>query len=230
MQKYSWVALDAAQSVWTLKYSFGPGLANTFAVKLDDGSFLLVSPPSKCPPEVFAALAAHGPVSALVAPNGFHHMGQPEWRQAFPNAVSYAPDDAIARVTKQSKLTYKSTSELTKLLGPRVELVRPAGYRSTDLLARAHTAEGDIWFGGDLISNTRPGDVKGFVGFVMGALGGGPGLRVNGATSMVYLKDKRTWKAAIKAKMAENPLFALVPAHGEVATQADLAQATTLLD
>lgn len=225
-----WTPLDPEQSVWTLRYSFGPGLANTFAVKLDDGSFLLVSPPSRCPPEVFTELAKHGPVSALLAPNGFHHMGQGEWRRAFPQAVSYAPDDVIARVSKQTKLEFLPTSALAPKLGSRVELVRPAGYRSTDLLARVHTPSGDVWFGGDLITNFRPGDLKGMVGFIFSVLGGGPGFRVNGATALFFLKNRKAWKAEMKAKMSDHPLLAVMPGHGQVASGETLKQVAQLFD
>ena len=88
MELYQWQPLDSTGNVQMLTYSFGPGTANTMAIRLDDGSFLVVSPATRAPEAALDALGKLGPVSALLAPNAYHHMGQAQWRASMiPTAL-----------------------------------------------------------------------------------------------------------------------------------------------
>ena len=73
-----WTAFFDQPQVLTFEYSFGPGVATALAVRIGEG-LAVVSPPSRPTEEVFEALAAHGPVKALVAPNAFHTLGLTPW-------------------------------------------------------------------------------------------------------------------------------------------------------
>ena len=229
MALYQWQALDSTGNVQMLTYSFGPGTANTLAVRLEDDSFMVVSPATNAADSVLDELGKLGTVSALLAPNAFHHMGQAQWRKRFPHALSYAPEDAIARVTKKSGIAYLPVSDLHGKLGPHVHVVAPLGLKSTDLLVHASTPQGAIWFGGDLISNMHPGEG----GLVFRALsrltGGGPGYRFNPLPAMLYLKDKNAWKADVRERMGREHLMAVVPAHGHVATGETVARTQEIL-
>ena len=59
-------------------------------VRLDDGSLLLHSP---CRPssQLYGGLRALGPVGNVVAPNWFHDLYLREYRQAYPQALFWAP-------------------------------------------------------------------------------------------------------------------------------------------
>jgi hypothetical protein len=229
MALYQWQALDSTGNVQMLTYSFGPGEANTLAVRLDDGSFLVVSPASNAGEGVLDELGKLGTVSALLAPNGFHHMGQAQWRKRFPEAVSYAPADAIGRVAKKSGIAYQPVSELQGKLGPHVHVVAPLGLKNTDLLVHASTPEGAIWFGGDLISNQQPGEGSLIFRALSALAGGGPGYRFNPLPAMLYLKDKKAWKADVRERMGRERLLAVVPAHGHVATGETVARTQEIL-
>ncbi len=229
MALYQWQALDSTGNVQMLTYSFGAGEANTLAVRLGDGSFLVVSPASKAPEEALDALAKLGAVTALLAPNAFHHMGQAQWRKHFPHAVSYAPEDAIKRVSKQSGLDYLPVSALQPKLGGHVHVIAPNGLKSTDLLVHASTPDGAIWFGGDLISNMAPGEGGLLFRAISRLAGGGPGYRFNPLPSLLYLKDKKAWKADVRERMGRERLLAVVPAHGHAATGETVARTHEIL-
>jgi hypothetical protein len=96
----TWENLTSDGNVRSLKYSFGPGLATTMAVRLDDGTWLVVSPPREPSAEALDGLG--GDVSALLAPNGYHYLGQAAWRARFPKAKSYAAKDSLERLAKKS--------------------------------------------------------------------------------------------------------------------------------
>jgi hypothetical protein len=109
---YVWRTLTEDGSVRWLKYSFGPGTANTLAARIEDGTWLVVSPATGAPPSVLEDLARDGTISALVAPNAYHHRGQEEWRLRFPGAVSYAADGALPRLSEKSPgVPYRPISE-----------------------------------------------------------------------------------------------------------------------
>lgn len=96
MQEPTWEKLIDGGSVRWLKYSFGPSKATTLAARLDDATWLVVSPPRNPSAAAFEGLG--GDVSALLAPNGYHHMGQAAWRVRFPHAKSYAAKDSLDRL------------------------------------------------------------------------------------------------------------------------------------
>lgn len=225
MELYQWQPLDSTGNVQMLTYSFGPGTANTMAIRLDDGSFLVVSPATRAPEAALDALGKLGPVSALLAPNAYHHMGQAQWRKHFPQAKSYAADDAIARVQKQSGLDYQPLSALQAKLGSHVQVVAPNGLKKSDLLVHASLPDGGYWFGGDMFTNQAPGEGNVIFRTLNALMGGGPGYRLSPIAQMLYVKDKAAWKADVRERMANERLMAVVPAHGHVAT-GDVLSAT----
>ena len=215
MDMHSWTPVTDDNSVLALKYSFGFGTANSVAARLDDGSWLVVSPAVNLPDVCFNTLLKQGPVSALVAPNAFHHLGQSEWRAKFSNAVSYAPENALNRLAKKaSSIAFEPLANLRPKFGGRFELVVPLGMKAADCLVRIGTPTGNVWFVGDLISNTVPDDVSFLPRLLFGLLGGGPGYRFNPVPAMMYLKDKPTWQADVRARFQAAPPTVIVPAHG----------------
>ena len=216
MQLHQWKNLVADGSVRGLKYSFGLGVANCMAARLDDGTWLVVSPAMGVPAAALDDLAKDGEVSALVANNGFHHMGQAAWRKRFPQAVSYAPTGSLPRLTKKATgVTFRPLDELRAKLPDRISLLEPDGQKSPDLLACVNTTAGAVWFTGDLISNTVHAEMKAVPRFIFTMLGGGPGYRFNPVPAIVYLADKPAWKAAVRALVAKKPPVVVLPGHGD---------------
>jgi hypothetical protein len=225
----NWQSLTRDGAVRTLKYSFGFGRANALAVRLDDGSWCVLSPPVGVPDGAFDALAKEGPVRALVAPNGFHHMGQKAWRERFPAARSYAPENALARLAKKCPaVPYLPVSELAGSLGARLALFAPDGQKTTDLLASAESGGERVWYTGDLISNTGPEDTNFLPRMMLTLFGGGGGYRLNRVPAMVYLRDKAAWRRAVGARLRDEPPTTVLPAHGAPVTL-DAAQRTNAL-
>ncbi|MBM4342118.1 MAG: hypothetical protein FJ100_01930 [Deltaproteobacteria bacterium] len=231
MELHQWTPLCADGSVLGLKYSFGFGTANTMAARLDDGSWMVVSPACRAPDSVLEHLAGQGGVSALVAPNAYHHLGQAAWRKRFPAAVSYAPEGAWARLAKQSPgIAYQGIGALAAKAGDRIALVEPAGQKAPDLVVRVRTADdAHLWFVGDLISNTVASDVAFLPLLVMRLFGGGPGYRFNPLPALVYLKDKVAWKADVRARLAAQPPSVVLPAHGKPVSHDAAAQSAAIL-
>lgn len=218
MQMHQWEPLSSDGRVLGLKYSFGPGTANTMAAQLDDGSWMVISPAAGPSEAALEALGAKGKVSALVAPNAFHHLGQKAWREHFPAAISYAATGSLKRLgSKSPGVPYRPIEELP--LGNGVHVHQFAGMKQPDLLFDVATADGAVWFAGDLISNTQTEDLGWLPRTIFGLMGGGPGYRFNPVPSMVYLADKGQWKAAARAAFADTPPACVFPAHGDPVRQ-----------
>ncbi len=229
MDLHKWETLSSDGRAMALTYSFGFGRANTLAAKLDDGTWMVVSPGAGLPDSALDEIAAKGDVSALIAPNAFHHLGQKAWRARFPNAKGYAHAGALERLAKQSGLGYNPIEELLPRLGNTVHVHSLPGMKAPDLLVDVATADGPVWFGGDLISNTSAEDTAWFPRMVFSLLGGGSGYRFNPVPSMVYLKDKVAWKAAAKAAFAGATPAVVLPAHGAPVRGAEAAGTAAML-
>ena len=199
MALHAWHPLSADGNIRGLKYSFGPGTANTMAVRLDDGCWMVVSPSSSSPAAALDELANEGGVSALVAPNAFHHLGQAAWRARFPDAVSYAPASALPRLaSKCAAVPFRPAEELVARLPGAVGIVEPAGMKAPDLFVRATSGADTVY-------------------------------RYNKLPALVYVKDAAAFKASVAAAVEAAPGTVVYPAHGDAVTENVMAQTRALL-
>jgi hypothetical protein len=210
-----------------LKYSFGPGTANSLALKLRDGTWLVISPPSESPNYIYDELDRQGGVSALFAPNAYHNRGQPAWRARFPNAVSYAPVGARSRLsTKTPGIEYRPFDELARILMPARILV-PEGMKSPDVMFQIPATLGTVWWMGDQFSNSSVSDQIWPLRLLARFVGSGLGYRCNSKPELVYVQDRAAWLGSIRAALEKLPPTVVIPAHGDPVTKD--AAARTLL-
>ena len=228
---FTWRSLTAGGSVRVLKYTFGPGTANMLAVQLEDGSWLVVSPASGAQPFVLEDLVDGGTVSALVAPNGYHHLGQQQWRERFPEAVSYAPEGALPRLAQKSPgIAYHRLAELAERVGSRVELVIPRGLRAPDLLLRVSVPGDTVWWLGDLFSNSSAADQVWWLRHILAPLAGsGLGYRRNRKPGLVYVRDSAEWLSSLRESVGHHLPSIAVPAHGDPVVEDAAARTERLL-
>lgn len=200
------------------------------AVRLDDGSWLIVSPSCNPSAQALDALEKDGSVTALLAPNGFHYLGQQAWRDRFPKATSYAADGARERLTTKSpNVPYESFDVLKAKLPPRIGLHLPDGMKVPDLLLHATSGGKTIWFSGDILSNIGPADLALPMRLMMSLFGGATGYRLNRAPSMVYIGDRSVWKQSVLAAIEKSAPSAILPAHGNPVIDRALQQTREIL-
>lgn len=228
-----WRSLTSDGSLRSLKYTFGPVTANTLAVRLDDGSWMVVSPATGAPASVLEDLAKDGAVSALVAPNAFHHRGQEAWRRRFPDAVSYAPEGSLARLSRKSAaVPYRAIAELTRKLSSSVAVFLPDGQKTPDMLVRASRDGETVWWMGDQFSNLTADDQIWLMRVLAPVhdflVGSGLGYRRNGRPELVYVNDRAAWLRSIRAVVERDPPSIVMPAHGDPVVE-DTAARTRLV-
>jgi len=218
---YKWIPVATEGELLWLKYSFGPGTANSLALKLRDGTWLVISPPSESPNDIYDELDRQGGVSALVAPNAYHNRGQPAWRLRFPNAVSYAPVGARSRLsTKTPGIEYRPLDELARILVPE-------GMKSPDVMFQIPATLGAVWWMGDQFSNSSVSDQIWPLRLLARFVGSGLGYRCNSKPELVYVQDRVAWLGSIRAALEKLPPTVVIPAHGDPVTED--AAARTLL-
>jgi hypothetical protein len=214
-----WMPLTQDGGVQWLKYSFGPGTANSLAVKLRDASWLVISPPTGVPASVYDALDQQHGVSALVAPNAYHNKGQRAWRERFPSALSFAPSGAHARLSQKTPgIDYRPIDELAQRFLP-ASMLQPDGMKSPDLLFQIPTAAGHIWWMGDQFSNSAVSDQIWPLRLLSRFAGSGLGYRCNSKPELVYVRNRAAWLRSIRAGLEKFPPAIVVPAHGDPVTE-----------
>jgi glyoxylase-like metal-dependent hydrolase (beta-lactamase superfamily II) len=226
-----WQPLTQDGSVRYLKYRFGPGTANTLAVRLEDGTWLVISPATGVSPAVLDDLAKDGAVSALVAPNAFHHLGQAPWRRRFPSALSYAADEAFPRLARKSPdVSYRSTSELKERVRSRVDVFMPLGLKAPDLMFRISVPGATVWWMGDLFSNNTAADQVWWLRLVAPLAGSGLGYRRNAKPGLIYVRDRAAWLRSMADEVGNHPPTIVIPAHGDPVLEDAARRTRQLLD
>lgn len=216
---YQWKPLTEDGDLQWLKYSFGPGTANSLAAKLPDHTWLVISPPCEAPPAVYDRLDQMGGVSALVAPNPYHNKGQAAWRQRFPGSQSYAPSGALPRLSsKTPAIDYESMEDLARRISP-LRAWLPEGMKAPDVLFQIPVNAGYVWWMGDSFSNSSRSDQVWPLRLVARFAGSGLGYRVNSKPELVYVRDRAAWIASIRKELSAMPPWMVIPAHGDPVTE-----------
>lgn len=215
-----WKIFDLETPVLSYEYSFGAGTAHTLAVGTGDG-LIVISPPCNVSPAVMDDLSRFGSVRALVAPNGFHHMGLASWKQRFPDAPLFAPAQAIARVAKQTGLSGIRPLAEASLTGPKLELIDMPHFKLGEALVRIQSGRGLVWHVTDVLVNLPelPSHPLAWLAFKLS--GSAPGLRFNNLAGLIAVKDKKALKQWLTAQIDATAPSWLIPSHGDVV---DLSQ------
>jgi len=213
----AWDVFDPKLPVLTCTYSFGPGTANALAIGGAQGLFV-VSPPYRAREAMFEELAAHAPVRGLVASNAFHYLGIPEWKRRFPDAEIFAPAQAVARVERKTGLSgIRPLADAAPLTGANLELVDLPHYKTGEVLVRATTNRGRVWYFTDIVFNLPELPPNLLIRTVFRLARSAPGLRVNNIAPLFMVKNKRALKHWLAGEMQRDAPQWLIPAHGDIA-------------
>jgi len=219
-----WKPIDG-ERVFTFEYPFGGGgRAHSCAIRGRPGELIVLSPPCGLTDADFAEIEKQGRPVALVATNGYHHLGLPEWHRRYPEAKLYAPAKAAARIRKKHAdlPAFQAMSTLSGVCPHDVVVYEPPGMRIPDVAARVATSKGWLWSFNDTVMN-HPKLPPGLFGKVMKWTDSGPGFKVARFFTLIALNDKKAFKSWLLGELAKAPPALVVPSHGLPVLDADEA-------
>jgi len=223
-----WTVIDEEVGVWCHSYDFGPGSANTFLVRVGEDRLVAISPGCKISSKALDEVEQWGQVIALVAPNGFHHLGLCEWLERFGDAKLYAPSSAAKRIAKKydRELKFETIEALEAELPDHINIMAPPHMKRQDVFARVETKAGSIWFSNDVLANTAELPKNFMFRLMFKITRSGPGFTVNRLVLKFLGIRKPEFRDWLVGQMTDHPPHVLVPGHGDVLQGDDLGART----
>jgi hypothetical protein len=227
--KKGWTILDRDAGILCRQYKFGGGVATTLVFRGAGDELIVMSPASGVDAAALDELKDQGRVTALVANNNFHWLGQPAWRKHFPDARSYAPAGAIPRLTKKAAgIQFEPIEQLLPRLGDAAKVVEPTGFAG-NAFALVRAKSGTYWYASDLFSNIPelPGNFV--LRTLMSMTDSAPGYKLFRPAVWLQVKDKKGLRAWFESELAGTPPTTMIPAHGGPVQIPNLVEATRAL-
>ncbi len=215
-----WDVLDAERGIYAHEYCFDgkDGLANTLALRLRDGELCVISPSTDITDADFAELEKHGKTVALVAPNGFHYLGQAKWQQRYPDARAFTPAAWVERIAKKAPdiKRCEPISAIAEMLPEDMWIGEPPHLKRGDVAARVKANGGTFWYFTDLLMNLRKLPDNLAVKLLFKWTKSGPGLSMTRALFPLVVKDKQALKRWLLSEFEQNTPTRVLTGHGPV--------------
>lgn len=186
---------------------------NMLAVELPSGGLLLHSP-TWLGEGTFDAVDALGEVRVLLAPNHFHHLSLPRFRERYPKAIAVASEAAIPRLLKKGHAGVAPLAEAAALLPEGAHFLEPQGLSTGEAWVSLPGDGGPTWLVCDAWFHVRT-PLRGFEGAVLRALATGPGLRVGRTFKWLAVRDRAAYVEAARGAIEREKPAILVPSHGD---------------
>jgi glyoxylase-like metal-dependent hydrolase (beta-lactamase superfamily II) len=224
-----WKVLDRDAGILCCEYKFGGGVATTFVFRAKDDGLVVISPGAGLDPSTIDAVKSYGKVTALVANNGWHWLGQETWRKHFPEAKSYAPAAALPRIAKKVPgVPFEPIENLAPLLAEGQSVVEPTGLAG-NAFAFVHTKSGNYWYASDLLANIPRLPTNFIFKTLMSMTDSAPGYKLFRPAVWLQVKDKPALRSWFDKELANVPPTTVVPAHGGPMQAPDLIEQTRAL-
>ncbi len=220
-----WKTIDEDAGLWLATYPFNKTKINTVAVRIQDGGLMILSPGLEVSDASFAELDAIGPVTALVSPGPFHHLGLPGWKARYPDARLFATTGGLARIPGQHKgldLGLESIDALQALLPDSVYAVEMPDQKHNDLFVAVTHAGQTTWFTNEVLANMAELPPNPLFALLFKWTKSAPGLRVNTFVMKLIGAKKPATKAFFDDQLAARAPSRLLPCHGDVVDDANL--------
>ena len=213
-----WITIDEQARIFSLEYSFGPGLATACVFGLGPRELGILSPPCGFEPSVFDALGSYGKIVAIIPPSRAHHLGIPVCQERYPAAKIYADKKEASSIKKKNKYlrdaSFESLDDLQDRLPDAVEILVPPHMRITDLVGRFKTDKGYVWYFNDIVTNQQELPKNPVLHFLLKVTRSGPGFSINRFFCKVAVSKKRPFRDWVLEELSTSPPAAIVLGHG----------------
>lgn len=184
-----------------------------FLVPLGEGR-LLVHSPTWLGSETFDKVDKYGTPHILFAPNYFHHLSLPRYREHYPEATVVAARQALPRLSDKGHKGLKAAEDAQADLPEGFHYLVSEGTKTGETFLSVPSEGGRTWIVCDAFFNA-PGPVEGREGFLLKMLKAAPGFSLGRTFWMLALKDTKAYLTWLKAKLDEEKPTRLLFSHGE---------------
>jgi hypothetical protein len=186
---------------------------NMLVYRLDDGGLLVHSAIALDEPGM-QALAALGPVEAVVVPNGFHRLDAKFYRARFPMARFLGPEGSRKRIEQVVHLDDTCEAALPAL---GVAAHVPDGTRGHEVALELPIAGGVALVFCDLVFNVP--HQPGFGGWVLKHVSASTGFfGASRLAKMALVRDKKALAEWLRRMAARDDVRLVAMAHGDAVT------------
>ena len=214
-----WEVLDEQQGVLTREYAFTKGaFARTMTARLKDGRLMVASPAPDLPAAALQALERRGGVGAIIATNGFHHLGVPSWTAAFPRARVYAPLVAHPRLRarRPGLIDILPLQDLATLLPAEVQVRDVPGIKLGDTWVQVKTGRGPIWYVSDSCFSMKEAPARLIPRLLFRWTDSAPGFKINGLALKLFMRDRAAYRRFFLTELERELPSVVVTGHGAV--------------
>lgn len=225
--KNGWTIVDGDAGILSREYHFSKeSTARCMVARAGDGHLIIISPPNDVDDRALKDLEEFGTVTALVANNGFHHLGLPVFQKAFPQAQAFAPEAALPRIRKKHPgLTNIQPLEvLPERWRKGVKVLAVPGFRMGEAWVTVETANGPVWYVGDSCFSLEQLPKNVLARTLFKWTGTAPGFRLNRIGQMAFLKDKPAYKKWMLDHLHASLPTTIVTAHGKIMTEPQIGK------
>jgi hypothetical protein len=226
-----WNVLDRDAAVLWRQYPFGGGIATTLVFRGGGDRLVVISPGKDVPTAALDELRDYGQVTALVANNAFHWLGQREWRKHFPSARSFAPTQAAARLKKKlpDLPAFEPLEALVPLLGDHATVADAPGHKQSNAFVTVRTKGGIYWYPSDLLASIPKLPSNLLVRLLMTTTDSAPGYKLFRLAVWLQVSNKADLRVWLEQELTRSPPTVVVPAHGPPVSGPDLLERTRAL-
>lgn len=211
-----------SENIWWTWGSL-PGMSlkrSMVVVKRSDGD-VVVHSAIALDDETRASLEAIGTPRYVIVPNAGHRLDAPAYAKRYPEARFFGPRGGRADIEKVIRLdgTYEDVPP-----DPAVRFETLRGIGDAEGAMIVESSDGVTVVLNDAVFNMdRKRDVLGFL--VTTILGSAPGPRVSRLAKLIYIKDKKAFRAELERFSNLPKLVRLIVSHEKVARGPDAADA-----
>lgn len=224
MKRNLWHPLEGYSEVYVGQYIVPNFASNSVAIRCASREWVVVSPGEPLLRD-WRRICPDDPTQiSLVLPNSYHFLGVGAWREAFPHARLYASAKASQRLRKKGLLGIRCLEEEGPDLPEHYKVLTPPGHRGGDVWLSKKVGEaGALWVTCDSFQNYERLSNQPIARLLQKLLGTAPGLKMSQLVKWLLLDHRRDFKHWVLAQLEEDEPVVLVPSHGEVEFDSNLA-------
>ena len=226
MANEKWQPIDTGAGLWFCDYRLGTIRSRSLAVRLKNGSLMIVSPGRKQAEAAAGFFDTNGQPSWLLAPNHYHRAGLREWVECFDIPVACG-DGAKKRLTKMGHGPLQDLNDLRPQLSDHTEIWQIPGSKTGELIVVVETERGPIWLICDAFLNIETVLPGLLYKVLFKCMRMGPGLVVTRQFRHIFMSNWRGYRSWLLGKLADRPPIMVIPSHGAILERHDLKQRLT---